>query len=86
MHMWDGWGWGWPFFFMGTPLLFLVAVVVLVVLLSRSSGSTTTTSGPPAQQPRPDSAMDILRDRYARGEIDDDEFEKRRRVLEGPDR
>lgn len=30
-----------------------------------------------------DSAMDVLRDRYARGEIDKEEFEERKRILKG---
>jgi putative membrane protein len=87
MHMWDGIGWGWPFFFMGLPFLFLLAVVLLVVLLARSSGPSSTTRDSAAERrPSEDSAMAILRDRYARGEIDDEEFNKRRHVLEEPDR
>jgi putative membrane protein len=32
---------------------------------------------------RPDDPLEILRQRYARGEIDDEEFERRRRTLGG---
>jgi putative membrane protein len=40
-------------------------------------GSTTPVA------PRPDDPLEILRQRYARGEIDEDEFERRRRTLSG---
>ena len=36
---------------------------------------------PPA--PRPDDPLEILRQRYARGEIDEEEYERRRRTLGG---
>ena len=54
-------------------LVFWIAVVVIVVRLLRS-GTTTT---------RPSSALRVLEERYARGEIDRDEFFERRRVLLG---
>ena len=54
-------------------LVFWIAVVVIVVRLLRS-GPTTT---------RPSSALRVLEERYARGEIDRDEFFERRRVLQG---
>ena len=54
-------------------IAFWIAVVVIVVRLLRS-GPTTT---------RPSSALRVLEERYARGEIDRDEFFERRRVLQG---
>jgi putative membrane protein len=54
-------------------LAFWIAVVVIVIRLLRS-GPTTT---------RPSSALRVLEERYARGEIDRDEFFERRRVLLG---
>ena len=89
MHMWDGFFWGAPsglfMTFMGIPFLFLIAIVVLIVLLLRSNSSSGPYPGnPPAQSSsgQSDSAMAILRERYARGEIGEEEFEQRRRVLE----
>jgi putative membrane protein len=35
------------------------------------------------REERPDRALDLLRERYARGEINKEEFEARRRDLEG---
>jgi uncharacterized membrane protein len=63
-------------------LMFLgfVAVVCLVVWLlyrsskSRTPASTTTQMAPPAAPA--DAAMQIVRERLARGEIDADEYEK----------
>ena len=78
-HMWDG-GWhGW--FFGPLMMILLVALVVLgVVLLLRGSGDGGR------EAPRGDrnakTPLDILKERFARGEIDKDEFEERRRVLE----
>jgi len=70
--MWGPWGWG-----MGVgSLLFLALIVVGVVLLAqRPSGQA-----PPGGQ---DSARRILDERLARGEIDEEEYRRRRRTLEG---
>lgn len=60
------WGWGWLWM-----ILFWAGVIVLIVwAVGRSAGS------------RDDRALDILKERFARGEIDRDEFEARRRELE----
>jgi putative membrane protein len=59
-------------------ILFLAAVVALVVLLVRWLVGTRQggSAGQPAKTP-----LDILRERFARGEIDKEEFEERRRIL-----
>jgi putative membrane protein len=76
-HMWGG---GW-WMFLG-PLMFIVfiaamvaAVVVVVRWLSGSHGAAPPS--PPGKTP-----LDILKERYARGEIDKEDFEERRRVLD----
>jgi putative membrane protein len=69
---------GWGYLFPGLMWLgFWVLVVVAVVLLFR--GRSGSQPDRPAGQPdrRPDSAERVLADRYARGEIDDDEYRRR---------
>lgn len=72
MHpMWWGvWGLG----MMLMMLLFWVLVVVGLVVAIR----WVITKG---KTPRSDSALDILRERYARGEINKDEFEAKKKDL-----
>ncbi len=75
-HIWEG-GW-WMFLGPVWMILFLAVVVALVVLAVRWLGDAGAgRGGGPARQ----SAFDILRERFARGEIDKDEFEERKRVL-----
>ena len=70
-------------------VLLLVAVVAAVVVgvrwLNRNSntaraGGPTASGGWQAAKPE-DSALAVLRERFARGEIDAEEFEQRRRTL-----
>jgi putative membrane protein len=70
----DGPGW-WIVF---VPL-FWIAVVSGIVLLVRSRGGW----GPPRVADHHESALDVLDARYARGEIDDEEYRRRRSVLTG---
>jgi Predicted membrane protein len=72
--MWDHmgyYGWGGMGFGM---LLFWGLLIAGIVMLVRGSGGC----GKPE---RADSALDILKQRYARGEIEKDEFEQKRRDL-----
>ncbi len=71
----DGWGWGMG---MGGFLmvLFWVVVIVVVVLAARWAGGSNTAS-------RTGTPLEILKERYARGEIDKKEFETKKRDLEG---
>jgi putative membrane protein len=77
----SGWGGGpgagW---FAVTHLLWWVFVVVAIVLLARWAMSRERQRPPP---PPGDRALEILRERYARGEIGKDEFEQRKRDLAG---
>jgi putative membrane protein len=81
-----GWGWGmhpglmgWGWAGLLFMLVFWVLIVVLIILLIRrllSSGPTKM-----ASPPQEDSALEILKKRYARGEIDKEEFETKRKGL-----
>jgi putative membrane protein len=72
-HMWGMWGvWG-----LGMVLtmvtFWVVAIVALVAIVRWLAGPTRT--------PVTDPALDILRQRYARGEINKEEFEAKKRDL-----
>ena len=76
-----GWGWGmhpmwgaWGFAMMLMMLLFWGVVIAGLVLGIRWLSSQ-------GKEARGDSAMEILRQRYARGEINKEEFESRKRDL-----
>ena len=72
MHPMGGWGWG--FGMMGMMLLFWGVVIFAGVVGIRWLIGQT-------KQPRGDSAMEILRERFARGEIEKDEFEAKKKEL-----
>ncbi len=75
--MMDGGMWSW-FVWIVLFLVVLAAVVIASIFVARSRwkrGDGSTSS-------RPNAALDILKERYARGEIDRDEYEERRRTLQ----
>ncbi len=79
-HMMDGGWFGW----IAGPImmiLFIAVAVGAVVLVVRWLGGGPAGGGAGAGTPQGRTALDILKERYARGEIDKEEFEERRRVL-----
>lgn len=76
-HMWDVG----PWMFIGPLMMigFLAAIVAVFVLVVRWFGGPGHVAG---QHPSPDrTPLDILKERLARGEIDKEEYEERRRIL-----
>ncbi len=77
--MWGdmGWGGGWGVLGFVHMLLWWVLIVLGIVVLVRwlTAGSRSESGG------RGDRAIEILRERFARGEIDKQEFEQRKRDL-----
>ncbi|MDN3519044.1 SHOCT domain-containing protein [Aquisalimonas lutea] len=73
-------GWGHMLFGGLMMVLILGAVIGLIAVVVRSLAGTGTV--PPARErERGRSALDILDERYARGEIDRDEYQQRRQDL-----
>lgn len=72
--MWHG---GW-FFGPIMMVLILGIIVGVVVLLVRWLNGTRTAPSEPRREER---ALDILKERFARGEIDKDEYEERRSII-----
>ncbi len=73
---WDG---GWWFGMILMSVIFLALVVVGVMFIVRSGSH----DGRSLTRPGGSSALDILDERFARGEIDQAEYEERKRVLTG---
>lgn len=74
MNGWDGWDWFWGALMM---VLFWGVLVALIFFAVRGAGTRS--------QPDVDGTEDpqrILETRFARGEISEEEFERRTRVLE----
>jgi putative membrane protein len=91
--MWrTGWGIGGMMFGGGLlMLLFWGGIILLIVLLVRRVGGVgphdmrqpMAPMPPPAAPPARPRALDILDERYARGEIDKAEYDERRKTLTG---
>jgi putative membrane protein len=83
--MGNGWGMGWMW--LVWPLIILV-IVLLAVLLVRGTTTRAPSSGdeaaaPPGGERGRTRAQEILDERYARGELTDEEYQERLRHLRG---
>ena len=73
---WSGMFFGPIFMILGLAIAIALAIVLVRALLGPLGWETPTRRMPPEFAP-----LDILKERYARGEIDKEEFDERRRVL-----
>jgi putative membrane protein len=78
MHdMWHHWGGAWQTLLLG---VFVAALIVLViVLVAKSAAKPEERRG---ENHGTETPLEILKKRYARGEIDEEEFQRKRRRLE----
>ena len=74
MGFFDGWGWWWMAW-MGLPMLLFGGGVIALIIwaVGRFTQRSTTDTSP--------SPLDIVKARYARGEINKNEFEQLKKDL-----
>jgi putative membrane protein len=85
MMWWYGYGWGGMLLMLLSMLLWVAVIALVVWALIRWLAMGTRGTGLPGTGPTGPtgpSAMEILRQRYARGEIDEATFEHMRERLE----
>lgn len=82
MHGWynQGMGGGWWVLMMIGMLVFWTVLVIGIVMLVRHYSPRGIA---PLSQPRSNSAVEILKERFARGELTEEEYLRRRKLLEG---
>ena len=76
-YMGNGYGWGGMAFGMVSMLLFWVLLIAAIVVVIRHAWGT----GVSPERRQEKTALDILKERYARGEIEREEFEQKKRDL-----
>lgn len=83
--MWNGhmMGWGWSGFGMISMVLWWVVLLLAVVVLARwLLGERRDAAKTGDARAGGDDSLRILRERFARGEIDEADFERRRSILD----
>ncbi len=76
-----GWDWGWGHMLFGSVMmvLFWGGIILVIVLAVRWLGGES--SQKPMRVASDKTALQILKDRFARGGIDREEFEERKQLL-----
>lgn len=74
-----GWGWGWGIFGAVHMVLWWVLIILGIVVLAKWLFGGGWGRGPSDSN----RALEILKERYAGGEIGKDEFEQKKRDLQG---
>ncbi len=73
--------WHWSLWFpMFMPIFWIIVVVVILYLIFGRGGPRKPWEAGPGTPP-PESALDILKKRYARGEISKEDFERMKRDI-----
>jgi putative membrane protein len=72
-HMWSD-GYGWPHWWIGPLMMITFAVICMAMMFFMMRGGMM-------HRHRGHHALDLLKERFARGEITQAEYEDRRRVL-----
>lgn len=76
-----GWGWGAALVLGTGVLLLVVAVVVWLLLQTRRTGGDQWSPAGGRQEGRRRTPLDVLDERLARGEVDLEEYQRRRDLL-----
>lgn len=74
-HMMDGWGSGYGMFFMGLFWLIILALIITLIWFLIKKGSNSP------QQSSEENPREILDKRYARGEIDDEQYRQMKKEI-----
>ena len=78
MGTFGSWGWGMGFGWVFMILFWGLIILGIVAIAKWLLGSSTSSSAPKEK-----TALEVLEDRYARGEIERKEFEQKKRDLSG---
>jgi putative membrane protein len=77
MWEWHGAGMGGGFMW-----IFWLLIIFVIILLVKASSGNSASNEKRANEQR-ETPLDILEKRYARGEIDEEEFQRRKKQLSG---